>query len=428
MRHQKSRFLILASLVLAVAAAAPAAPAFFKIKVTAETANVRVKPFIGSNIVRQFPEGTILEAERKEGEWFLVRIEPDETGVVSGYVHESLVMALEEIPAEKEAPVVEKVAPPVVPPAAPPVVEKILPKDEKKPQSKPAKTVPKPKTELTEPVREKPVVYKMTKEILAEAEAEKRWFVSLWGGGGLTAVGDLNTGAEGLADFYATQLNRTADKAVSPARAGYQFGGEVGLPIAPAFKIAVGAEYLRAAKESTLTYSGKEDILPSLTVKPEISALPVHVSLVYYPERFLYLRAGVEYYFARAKYHYAFTEGDTIRDWQGTANSGGAGLSGGIGLDLSLGRGLCLTAEVNGRYARVSGLSGTNSYLDESLTGAYVENGLLYAYDARTSSRTAYSLVFVRGKKPAESGVENAKDAVLDLSGIGLRIGLKFKF
>ncbi|MHB8055566.1 MAG: SH3 domain-containing protein [Candidatus Aminicenantales bacterium] len=417
MRHQKSRFLILVSLVMAIAATAAADPALFKIKVTAEVANIRVKPFIGSNIVRQFPEGTVLEAERKEGEWYLVKIEPDEAGAISGYVHESLVQALEEIPVEKEAPAVEKVSPPVIPPATPPVAEKLPLKDEKKPESKPA-----------EPVLEKPAVYKLTKEILAEAEAEKPTFVSFWGGGGLMAVGDLNGGAEGLADYYASQLNRTADRTVAPARAGYQFGGEVGFPIARAFKIAVGAEYLKTARESALTYPGEGEVIPSLTVKPEISALPVRVSLIYYPQRSLYLRLGVEYFFARAKYHCAFADGDTLRDWQGEASSGGAGLCGGIGFDLSLGRGFFLTAEVNGRYAKISGFSGTNSYLDEALAEAYIEKGRLYTYEVRTSGGTAYSLVFVRDKTPAESGVENAKEAVVDLSGIALRIGFKFKF
>jgi len=417
MRHRIVRFLILVSLASAAAAATAAVPAVFKIKVTAEIANIRVKPFIGSNIIRQFPEGTILEAERKEGEWFLVKLEPDETGVVSGYVHESFVMALEEIPAETKAPAVEKVTPPETPPVAPPIVEKTPPVEEKK-----------PKAETVERIPEKPAVYEATKEILAEAEQEKPMFISLWGGGGLTAVGDLNRGADGLADYYAAQLGRTADRDVSPAREGYQAGGEVGFRVARGLKIALGAEYMKTAKESSLLYTGEGETVPSLKVKPEVEALPVRVSLIYYPVRFLYLRAGAEYYFARAKYHYAFAAGDVLRDWQGKATSGGAGLCAGIGLDLSIGRGFYLTSEVNGRYAKISGFAGSNSYLDETLADAYVENGRLYAYDARTSSRSAYSLVFVRDGKPAERGVENAKDAVLDLSGIALRVGLKFKF
>ena len=417
MRHRHIRFLIFVFLASAAAAATAAAPAVFKIKVTAEIANIRVKPFIGSDIIRQFPEGTILEAERKEGEWFFVKLEPDEIGVASGYVHESFVLALEEIPAEAKPPIVEKVTPPETPPVAPPVVEKTPPVKETK-----------PKTETVEQIPTKPAVYEATKEILAEAEQEKPMFISLWGGGGLTAVGDLNRGAEGLADYYAARLGRTADHSVSPAREGYLAGGEVGFRVAPGLKLALGIEYMRTARESSLLYDGEGETVSSLKVKPEIEALPVRVSLVYYPVRFLYLRAGAEYFFARAKYRYAFADGETLRDWQGHATSGGAGLCAGIGLDLSLGRGFYLTAEVSGRTAKISGFTGSNSYLDETLAEAYVENGRLYAYDARTSSRTAYSLVFIRDGKPAERGVENAQDAILDLSGVSLRLGIKFKF
>jgi len=412
MDHQKSRLPLIASLGILIVAAAAFGSAVIKLKVTAEIANVRVKPFIGSNIVRQFPEGAILEAELKEGEWFLVKMEPDETGTVSGYVHESLVLALEEIPAEAPVPAPVAVPPPV----------------EKERETTPPAAVPTPKTEKIEPVENKPAVYEATKEILAAADAESPVYVFLWGGGGMTAVGDLNVGAEGLANFYAAQINRSADQDVAPVRTGLQFGGEIGFSVVPGFRIAAGAEVLRAEKESALAFSGDAEVPASFKVAPAFSALPVHVSLVYYPLDFVYIKAGIGYFFAQAKYRYLFTCGDTLRDWQGEANAGGTGLLGGIGVDLSLGRHFCLTAELSGRYAKISGFSGTNTYRDEDSTEPYIETGNLYAYDARSSSQTAYSLVFIRNKKPLENGVENAREAILDLSGLSLRVGLKYKF
>lgn len=419
MRHRHALFLV--SVFLILAAAAAASPAVFKIKVTAEIANVRIKPFIGSNIIRQLPEGTILEAARKEGEWFLINLEPDETGSAAGYVHESFVLALEDIPAEAKAPIVEKVAPPETPPTAPPVAVKPPPVEEKKPKKE-------TQAETVEPAAEQPAVYRATKEILAEAEEDKAVFISLWGGGGLTAGGDLNRGAEGLADFFAARLDRNPDQDVSPARWGYQAGGELGFQAARGIMVALGAEYMKTSRESSLLYAGGEEIAPSLKVKPEIEALPLRVSLIYHPARFLYLRAGAEYILVRARYRYVFSAADTLRDWQGKAASGGAGFIAGVGLDYPIGRGFYLTAEVNGRYAKISGFSGTNAYLDESLAEAYVEEGRLYAYEARTTSRTACSLVFIRDRKPADSGVSGARDAVLNLTGITLHIGLKFKF
>jgi len=419
MSHRKVRFLFLALLglgsIAAAAFASPVAPQanpgkVIKLKVTAEVANIRVKPSIGSNIIRQFPAGAILEAELKDGEWYLIKMEPDDAGNVSGYVHESLVLPLDAVPA-----------------AGPPAAE-VVPPVAKAPETKPAAKVTPPKTEVVAPVKDKPAAAEATNEIPAEAGAESSVSLAVWGGGGLTFVGDLNTGAAGLADYYAAQINKSADQDVSPVRAGIQFGGEVAFTIAPGLKIAVGAEYLKASRESVLTF-GEDALTPStLTVKPGFSALPIHLAIVYYPLDFLYLKAGVGYSFAWADYQYTFTYGDVLRDWRGEASAAGAGLLGGIGIDLALAPGLDLTAELGGRYAVISGFSGTDTYQDEDLADPYIEEGRMYAYDARTSSQTAYSLVFIRGKRPAESGVEKTREAKLDLSGISLKIGFKYKF
>ena len=81
--------LVLGTAHLAAAQVAPART--MKIKVTAEQANLREKPDIGSGIVQQIPEGTVLEADRKEGEWFFVRYALEDGGVLGGWIHESLV-------------------------------------------------------------------------------------------------------------------------------------------------------------------------------------------------------------------------------------------------------------------------------------------------------------------------------------------------
>ncbi|HSA94563.1 MAG TPA: SH3 domain-containing protein, partial [Acidobacteriota bacterium] len=117
--RQKARLLVFAALVLGavLAASAQVAPArTMKVKVTAEQANLREKPDIGSGIVQQIPEGTVLEADRKEGEWFYVRYTLEDGGVIGGWIHESLVEVVAEAgprvetkPAEKPA---ERAAPP----------------------------------------------------------------------------------------------------------------------------------------------------------------------------------------------------------------------------------------------------------------------------------------------------------------------------
>jgi hypothetical protein len=75
-----------------------------KLKVVTEQANIRLKPSIGSIIIKQVPQGTILESTTQQGDWFLIQLSPDELEQVSGYVHESMVIIIEGPPKEQEEP------------------------------------------------------------------------------------------------------------------------------------------------------------------------------------------------------------------------------------------------------------------------------------------------------------------------------------
>jgi len=87
-------------LILAVGTGLFAAPSGVqdrptKLKITAEQANLREKPDIGSSIVQQIPEGTVVEADRKDGEWYFVRYTLEDGGVIGGWIHESLAEVVE---------------------------------------------------------------------------------------------------------------------------------------------------------------------------------------------------------------------------------------------------------------------------------------------------------------------------------------------
>jgi len=101
-----------------------------KVKVTAQQADIMLRPDVNSKIIAKVTFGTVLESDLKEGKWYRVNLRPDESGfVISGYIHENMVEVVEEI---KEAPKEEK-APEITPPAVkePPV------KEEKPPPIKP---------------------------------------------------------------------------------------------------------------------------------------------------------------------------------------------------------------------------------------------------------------------------------------------------
>jgi hypothetical protein len=381
----------------ALEAAALAAPPI-RIKVTAELANVRQKPSISSIIVRQFPQGEVLEATRKEGEWFLIKFEPDESGVTSGYVHESLVMALDEI-LKQDLPS-KLIEPPV-----------------------------KTETVVTPPIKTKRVVadtQAATAEITSTG-AVGRTSLTLYGGGNLIVGGDMNTAAQGLSDYYAWSIGAAGDTKVAPARLSLLYGGEFAIPLTSQFFVVAGAEFHRAEKSTLVSYA-RGSATDTFSATPGLQALPVKLGLACYPVEFFTIKLGASYYFAKASYDYRYEHDKFWQEWQGEATGQGFGVWGGLGIDWPLGGAFSLVFEATGEYASISGFQGTGTYLDSTTSAAVSETGKLYAYTARTSSQTSYPVAFIRGKTPSEAGVENVREATADFSGISLRVGLKIRF
>jgi hypothetical protein len=275
---------VLAALLSAAsfAAAWGAGPAAgpLRVKVTAELANIRQKPSISSSIVRQFPQGDILEGVRREGEWFLVKFDADESGVTSGYVHESLVMALDEIPVKEapariEEPVIRR-EPPVTPPVKPPVA----------PPSNP-------------PVKTEPVVADAAAARAADVVAgpQGRVSLTLHGGGNMIVGGDLNTAAQGLAYYYAGSIGAAGDTKVAAARLSLAYGGELAFPLSAQLYVVAGAEFHKAAKSTLVSYA-RGAATDTYTAHPSIQGLPLKLGLAIYPVEFFYIKFGASYYFA----------------------------------------------------------------------------------------------------------------------------------
>jgi hypothetical protein len=71
-----------------------------KIKVVVENATIRAKPDLQSDVIKQPPLGTVFEVEKKEDEWFTIKIKTEVGVLLTGYIHEMFVEIEEE---EKEA-------------------------------------------------------------------------------------------------------------------------------------------------------------------------------------------------------------------------------------------------------------------------------------------------------------------------------------
>ena len=401
---------VLAGLLLSFLLAAAAQAAVIRLKVTTELANIRLKPSIASAIIRQIKEGSILEATRKEGEFYLVKLDRDEAGYTSGYVHESLVLALDDnAPAEKMPRIVERAEPP-----RPKVIDE----------------TPPVRTETKPPVRTETPPAEVRRTVVSDESAASdlgRPSLVLSAGLSYSAIGDLNNGTEGLADLYAYQLGAAADQGAGTLHSAFQFGGEFIFPLARQFYVCAGLDYYAGTSATVISYPQGLGAA-TLNVTPEFRAIPVKIGLVFYPMEFVYFKLGAAYTFARAAYTYRFSQGSFWQNWTGEATGGALGFFGAVGVDLRITGTFAVIIEAAGQSLSVSGLSGSGTFQDSTLSAPVTETGKLYSYDGQSTPVNSFPLVFLRDKTPSEGGVANAREAVLDLSGLSIKAGIKITF
>ncbi len=377
-------------LLLLVAAVLWSAPV--KLEVTAEQANIREKPDISSAILLQVPEGTVLDAERKEGEWYAVKFEREEGGFVTGFVHESLVRVVEtpeEKPEKKE------------------VVE------EKPPEVKPEEPAPPPPPEI-------PI------ELPAEVPVEPEPFAfSFWLGGRYASVGDLNKGTRGLAQLYEDRLGVGGTGEVNSLHLGYLLGLDAQLPLGRRLFFTVGAEYYRGERSSAVPYRTEAGAV--YTARPQVSAVPVTVGLLFYPLPYGYVKIGFDYTFGRCSYFYRFEDGDFWEEREGHASSGGFGYQVGLGADLRVFGNVFVAAEAAYRHCRIADLEGENIY-SRSDGFSSREEGRLYYFRVSENGTDLVPLVLVLKGRPSDIGGYDERAAELSLSGLSLRAGIRFRF
>ncbi len=380
--------------------------AITKLKVVSEMANVRLQPDIGSVIIHQVPQGQILDSTRKEGEWFLVKIQTEEGQEASGYVHESRVIVVERPP---EIPV--KV----------PVEKKEITEPEKKEIVKKEVVTEEEKKEAEQlPVQEIP-------EALPERQPPKtRFEFWLMGGGNYVVGGDLNKGAQGFVDYYRDFYSTTETLDADAIHLTYIYGGEFSISIGSNFYIGLGLDYYRGKNESLVEL--QETPLIEIRTFPKIQAIPVRLTLSYYPIPSFYIKTGIEYYFAKSEYYYRWMEDTDWKEWHGTARTQGSGILGALGYDMHVAPWVSFVIEATGRIAKISGFDGSDRSIDQD--GAeYIEQGTLYYYEARGTGDESFPLLFIRSSEPIEDVlISNPRRAAVDFSGISLKIGFRFRF
>lgn len=359
----------------------------FKLKVVAEQANIRLEPDIASVIIRQVPQGTILESTGKEGEWHAVKLTSKDGIDVSGYVHESLVVMVEPFSQQLE----------------------------------------KPKKNKEEAKQEGPQI--SSPPHIEDGKSRQTQFprfdLTLFGGGIYVNGGDFNKGTLGLVDFYSDILGIVEEGDLKPIHYGYILGGELSITLSSRLSLGIGVDFFQGEMESILDFS-KDSLTRTIITHPKLSAIPVGitVSFTFLPE--LYIKGGISYSFAECSYFYHIQEEELIREWQGNASAQELGLVGGLGFMKDITQHLSLVAEVSGHYAKIDGFKGKDTFQDPS-GQTLTEEGTLYLIQAEASEQRSYPLLFIRKTKPNEAGVIDAREAKIDFSRISLKVGFRIR-
>jgi len=386
-----------------------------KLRVNVESANIRLKPTIESTVISKAPLGAILESEEKVGSWYKVNLPPDESGfVVSGYIHESIVEVvgeIEEVPTKEKA---EEERPPEV-------IKPVVLKPEVR-QEMPIKT----------PFVKKPPAYHL---------------ISFKINTGLSYMihGDINSVFQDLNDYY-SDLNYY-DEYYS-----YTLSDEWGkLHLGPNFEIdaiynlstnlgvGIGLEYIRGTKKDktslTVTYSSYYydwTYRYDFDTDTKVSALPIKLN-IYYTLPIMHgikavINGGLGYYSTKFKIDERIDEFYDGRhgDWVMSkidVSGRSLGLQGGISFEYSLSKNLSLVFEGLGRYAKIKCLEGEQSYTE--FDGDYkLFSGKLkfYKYHPTELPGKEYSRI---GIDLPERYISDIRDASIDFSGLGFRVGIK---
>ncbi len=364
-----------------------------KVKVTAEQANLRERPDIGSAIVQQLPEGTVLDADKKEGEWFLVRYTLEDGGVIAGFIHESLVVVVDPKTAVRRP------------------EEAINIQDPIQPQEKPART----------PERREPL--STERGLFADVPSYR---ISLTAGWNWLVVGDLNSGAKGYGAYTSALLDIPPDGSINTLHQAYLGGIDFSFPLTSWLFLGIGVESFSGRKESYVTFQ-QEGSFDYIITRPSFRATPVKLSLTSYPQEWWYIRGSLDIYFVKAEYFYQFDQTLLREEWTGKATSMGLGFEGTLGREWEIGSVLSLFAEAGFRHAKIKGLKGKDTYANGG-DDPVVEEGILYYFTKTSADGKNEPLLFVRESRPDEEGVVSVRNAMIDFTGAVLKAGLRIRF
>ncbi len=390
-----------------------------KLRITVEQAKIHIRPDARSLVLSISRLGSVLESDKKIGNWFRVILPPNEKGTqLTGFVHiksvEVIIEKPEEQPDKKMPREEEKL-----------VEEKPV---EEKPSAPPAETI-----EPTKPVQPT----KAPRPSVPEPSAESQIGFSLKIHGGMSYLfsNDVNDHLQATTDYW---IDRGVDVEgeFEPLQNGIEFGGEYIVNLTPHIGIGLGGGYIKASSKSSVNnvwfgYSYQD------TANPKITAIPLTLSAYFDlplgKKLNFTLQTGLGYYLGTLSWDYSYeSEFDNFKEnWEGKSTA--FGFHGALGFEFNFSSRMALFVEAFGRYAKLKALKGNYSF-EETFLGYQeqesIDEATLWYYEWRSSLTGNYypTLEFNDDKPEETSFVKNIREGEVDLTGFSIRMGIRIRF
>ena len=252
------------------------------------------------------------------------------------------------------------------------------------------------------------------------------------GGLGYLGCGDVNSGLAGLLDVWTYGLFppgaiRTGE--YKPVHAGFNGGADVLLYFQPRWGLILGAEYLQSSRTSEVKFNiGSDNTY--FTFAPRVSAIPLKLGLfadLPLGEKLnLFLQGGAGYYLGRFHYELSFASVDNWRSIVADTEAKNIGCHGGAALELKLSKKLFLFVEALGRYARLSGFSGTA--IATSPDEPAITNRVIIYFAHVNMPEGRFHFLYPTSTFPDDPSYSEVREAVVDFSGFSARAGLRIRF
>jgi hypothetical protein len=239
-------------------------------------------------------------------------------------------------------------------------------------------------------------------------------------------------------DFIASSGNNL-DQSIIPlvAHFGFEFDADAVLYLTPQFGVSLGTGYVRGG---TLFGSGNQIITGDTTKETDsndvaASAIPIKLGIYYtFQSVFVptgksssYLFCGIGLYSATYSATEKWTYQASYSNYTEASKSSGIGFYGGWGSESWINPNFAFVFEIFGRYANIGGFKGDWQLDDNGHMSS--GSGTLYYFEwLDSSSGNWYPSTMLTTTPPSGTTFRNVREAKIDFSGLGLRVGIKINF